>query len=180
MICSGRLELTPAVHSQLMVHLLPTKPKAEEAAFIFCQSAADKDGIRFSVLETYRAPVTDFVYRSFLGLELSDACRATVIKRAHDLNASLIELHSHPLDQRTEFSFSDRSGFTDFVPHVWWRLKGRPYGAIVVGQSGFDSLCWFSNPTKPDAVLELHIGDRRIFPTGLTLSSWENGYGSQV
>lgn len=171
------LEMPLARYQKLKTHLLPRRCQAEEAAFLFCQSVPAEGSERFSFLESYLVPVTDFIHRSLFALELSDLCRARVIKRAHQLSASLIEIHSHPLGLRTLFSSSDLIGFADFVPHVWWRLKGRPYAAIVVGPSGFDSLCWLSNPKKPDAVLELDIAGQHSLPTGLTLSRWEEEEG---
>jgi hypothetical protein len=177
MTSNARLELPVVVHNDLMAHLLPRRPKSEEVAFVFCHSVRTAREVRLSFLESYLVPATGFIYKSLFGIELSDACRGSVIKRAHELNASLIEMHSHPLAGTVEFSPSDRNGFSDFVPHVWWRLKQRPYAAIVVGPRGFDSLCWFSNCGRPDCVLELQVAERLITPTGLTLANWEDGNG---
>jgi len=177
MTSNARLELPVLVHSELMAHLLPARPKSEEVAFIFCHFMQTEGEVRFSFIESYPVPTAGFVYKSLFGIELSNTCRASVIKRAHDLKASLIEVHSHPLAKSTEFSPSDRVGFADFVPHVRWRLKQRRYGAIVVGPHGFDSLCWVSDCERPDGVLELQVARRRMTPTGLTLANWENTDG---
>ncbi len=168
------LEIPPKAYSGLVNHLLPSKPKSEEAAFVFCSPVQSGRDVRFTFVESYVVPPSDFRYRSLFGLELSDCCRARVIKRAHDLNTSLLELHSHPLAELVRFSPSDRSGFEEFVPHVWWRLKQRPYAAIVMGRTGFDSLSWLSDPMRPDGVLEVQIGEHRLMPTGLTYKHWED------
>ena len=67
-------------------------------------------------------------------LSLSDDERAAVIKWTHDNDASLIEAHVHRGWQAAEFSGSDWSGLDAFVPHVWWRLRHRPYIALVFGK----------------------------------------------
>jgi hypothetical protein len=159
-------------HTALMKHLLPRRPKTEEAAFVFCQVQSLGAEMAFQFLDVHLVSRSEFNYKSLYGLELTDGCRAEVIKRAHDLNASLLEVHSHPRASIVEFSASDRSGFAEFVPHVWWRLKKKPYAAIVVGQSGFDSLSWVSGPETPDGVLDLQVGDERLRPTGLTFGNW--------
>lgn len=128
----------------------------------------------FRFIEMHLVPPSEFGYKSLYGMELTDDCRAKVIKRAHDLGASLIEVHSHPKARAAEFSFSDHAGLADFVPHVWWRLKNKPYGAIVVGPNNFDSLSWSSNPRRPDGVLDLLVGEQRLAPTGLSLEHWED------
>ena len=37
----------------------------------------------------------------------------------------------HRQGDPAEFSASDRKGLESFVPHVWWRLRHRPYLALV-------------------------------------------------
>lgn len=75
-------------------------------------------------------------------LELTDTTRARIIKRSHDLDTCLMEFHSHPGPYPAAFSPSDMHGFGEFVPHVRWRLKGKPYAAVVIAPSGFDALAW--------------------------------------
>jgi hypothetical protein len=157
--------------------LLPTRPKSEEVAFIFCGANQREGEVLFSFVASYSVTPTDFVHRSLFGIELSDACHAKVIKQAHDLGAALIEVHSHPLTKVTAFSLSDIQGFVDSVPHVRWRLKQRPYAAIVVGPRGFDSLYWFSSSGQPDGVLEVQVGEKRLLPTGVTLTKWRDQNG---
>src|SRR6266487_1407438 len=107
-------------------------------------------------------------------MELADETRAQVIKRAHDLGASMVEFHSHPYPWPARFSESDRVGLEEFVPHVWWRLKGRPYAAVVVAPSGFDGLVWMTSPDRPEQLDGIACGDRLLRPTGLTLRHWHD------
>jgi hypothetical protein len=120
----------------------------EEAAFAFLMP--DADGTRFTLVEWIAIPATGFASRSGWHLELTDEMRARVIKRAHDLGACLGEFHSHRGRERPSFSPSDLLGFEEFVPHVWWRLKGRPYLAMVVSTEGLDGLVWRSGPRRPE------------------------------
>jgi hypothetical protein len=174
-MATALLEIPPATYSCLLKHLLPPRPKSEEAAFVFCRALANNSEVHFHLLEHYLVPASDFEYKSMFGIVLNDRSRAKIIKRAHDLDASLVEMHSHPKSFAAEFSPSDRSGFAEFVPHVWWRLKQRPYAAIVVGPGGFDSLFWVTNATRPDGVLAVNAGEHLI-PTGRTFEAWDGDY----
>lgn len=106
-------------------------------------------------------------------LELKHTARAAVIKRAHDLDVSLVEVHSHLGASPAGFSLSDRSGLRETVPHMWWRLKKRPYVAIVVAASGFDALAWIDNPSIPRALDALVAGNRILKPTNHSLGGWK-------
>jgi hypothetical protein len=172
-MASFSLNIPASQHRALMKHLLPVRPKAEEAAFVFGRARQAGAETEFQFLDVHLVPPSEFNYRSLYGIELTDGCRAAVIGRAHDLNASLLEFHSHPQAAAVEFSQSDRSGFAEFIPHVWWRLRKRPYGAVVVGPRGFDSLSWTSGPERPDGVLDLRVGKKLLKPTALTFVNWE-------
>ena len=150
-------------------HLVPPNSNIEEAAFIFARCLKDNGSLIFEFLEALLLNPDDFAFRSAYYLELSDATRARVIKRAHDLGASLIEFHSHVDDDAAAFSPSDLAGFGDIVPHLWWRLKQRPYAAIVMTSTGFDALAWVTSPTSPVPVDELILDDRSLFPTNHTI-----------
>jgi hypothetical protein len=103
-------------------------------------------------------------------LSLSDEERAAVIKWAHDNDASLVEAHVHRAWYPAEFSGSDWSGLDAFVPHVWWRLRHRPYIALVFAESTFDGLVWRRDPTTPETLAGLVVGDGPAqLPTGRSL-----------
>jgi hypothetical protein len=140
------IDLPASVHKALWTHLLPKKLISEEAAFVFVRREEDASGYIFRSVDWYPVLPVGFSSRSTFHFELADETRGAVIKRAHDLGASLVEFHSHSGRWPAAFSASDLSGFEEFVPHVWWRLRGRPYGAIVVGRSGFDGLFWLHHP----------------------------------
>jgi hypothetical protein len=172
-MASAVLEIPSRDYSRLLKHLLPSRPRSEEAAFLFCRAVDAGTEVVFRFVESYAVPVVDFQYKSISGMVLNDGCRAKVIKRAHDLGAALLEVHSHPTCSVAEFSPSDFRGFAEFVPHVRWRLKQRPYGAIVVGPDSLDSLFWATGSVRPDGVLNLNTGRRRLAPTGRSFELWE-------
>lgn len=163
-----RLHLPVDVRAAIWRHLLPHADAPEDAAFIFAR-ASSQDGVqRLEHVEWSAVPPEGFASRSAYHLELSDEARAAVIKHAHDLGAAIVEFHSHRSDWPAQFSPSDWAGFEEFVPHVRWRLKGRPYGAVVVTASGFDGLVWLDNSDAPVRMDSIVAGDQLLRPTGLS------------
>lgn len=136
------LRITRKEYELIWYHLFGKNLLDEEAAFLFTKTTIENNSLIFEYIGWYPIPSKGFIYRSEQFFELTDKTRAFVIKRAHDLDASLIEIHSHTGPWPAAFSFSDNSGFDEFVPHVLWRLKGRPYSAIVFTRSDFDGLVW--------------------------------------
>jgi hypothetical protein len=167
------LVLAQGLHQQIWDHLLHENQKAEEAAFCFVRDNGQND---LQFLDWYPIPDEDFDYHSLYHFELSAQCQSRVIKRAHDLRASLVEFHSHPYPYPAEFSSSDKAGFREFVPHVWWRLKGGPYAAVVVAPGSFDSLAWTADPKEPNGVLRIQIGTKILEPTSRTFGALNGSY----
>lgn len=166
---SAVLDLTTDVYRDIHRHVLPPHSRHEEAVFVFARS----DGAgNFTLVDLYRVPPEGFDHRSPYFLELTDETRQLVIKRGHDLCASVIEIHSHPLQKHAAFSTSDRRGFREFVPHLLWRLGGRPYGAIVVAEDSFDSLAWFDTVEATVPMAIRLDGNAVMEPTGETHSTW--------
>ena len=145
-------------------HLLPRWHRVEEAAFLYVVPTEDA----FEYLEWFPVPASGFASRSAYYLELDDKTRAKVIKRAHDLGASIVELHSHLGRVRPRFSPSDLAGFRDFVPHVLWRLKYLPYFAVVMTRTGFDGFVWKSGPDTPERLHGIQVGSLLLSPTKLS------------
>lgn len=173
------LELPAKVYGDLRAHLLPGDSDVEQAAFVYARTERDaNDGVAFRFVDHELIRPTGFAIQHSYHLELGDEQRAAVIKRAHDLNASIVEFHSHPGPFPACFSPSDLYGFKDFVPHVWWRLKNRPYLAVVVASTGFDALAWVNSPSAPEAVDSIVMeSGKRVTPTGLTMKTLLNGGG---
>lgn len=168
------LELPLDVYRRVRPHLL-SDLNNESAAFLFVRPENNPDATLFSCVDEYLVPVSGYRFRSGYHLELAEHVQAEVIKRAHDLGASLVELHSHVGHWPARFSESDFMGFSEFVPHVWWRLKGAPYFAIVMAGSGIDGIAWLEKPEKPQLLDGLLVNGQIIKTTGLSLG--EKLYG---
>ncbi len=165
---TNHLDIAPSVHDRLFEHLF--KDGMEQVAFVFAEATATGDGVLFSAQDAYLVQADEFAFQSEYHVSLNDDCLGRVIKQAWDRKASLVDLHSHISGLHpTRFSPSDLCGLSDFVPHVWWRLKHKPIAALVVSPSSFDALVWTSSPDDPEGLASLRVGGGEIFPTGLTL-----------
>lgn len=160
------LELPRTVHEELQRHLLRKPHDTEEAAFVFAKHSGVDN--RFTHVESFPVPPEGFVVQLPYHFELTDETRARVIKRAHDLGSSVIELHSHTGPWPAQFSPSDWSGFEEVVPHVWWRLKNRPYAAVVVTKTGFDAFAWLADPNTPARLGGISVDGQLLEPTRLS------------
>jgi hypothetical protein len=165
------VRMSPEVIRELMEHLLPEGGACEEAAFLYANFHIN-DFIYFEICAVDKLLPSDFDVRECDYLQLKDATRARLIKRAHDLNASLIEIHSHLGPWTAAFSEADTIGLTETVPQLWWRLSKRPYIAIVVAHSGFDALVWLDDPKIPQALEAIVVGDQTLKPTNQSLRRW--------
>ena len=163
------LNIPSSVYEEIWAHLLKNNTRSESAGFMFVVPGSNEDDTQvFEHVEWYPVPPNGFVEDSWYHFELTDETRAGVIKRAHDLGASIVEFHSHLGPEPARFSPLDRSGLREFVPHVWWRLRARPYFAVVVTPTDFDALAWMSDPEKPQHLDAILVGDRIFQPTQLS------------
>lgn len=167
------LNLGNSLYVELMAHLLPPKCRQEQGAFLFAHAARSDGEIVFEVIEAAKLGRGDFAVQESDYLEMADETRAGLIKRAHDLDALLVEMHSHLGPWPAAFSPSDRLGLAETVPHMWWRLNKRPYIAIVVAGSGFDALLWLDDPKSPRALDGVRAGDRLLKPSNNSLRGWQ-------
>lgn len=166
------LRLPEGVHGRLWNHLLPQDADREEAAFLFLEPVASNERLLFEYIDEELLSACDFASQEDDYLELSSEARARLIKRAHDLNACVAEMHSHPFPWPAEFSVADRIGLRETVPNMFWRLKNRPYLAIVVAPSGFDALVWLDSPHAPHPLSGIIAGNQLLHPTNLSLGGW--------
>ena len=163
------LHVPSSVYQEIEAHLLDKNAESESAGFMFVVPA-NHDGVNdvYEHVEWCPVPPDGFLENSWFHLELTDEFRASVIKRAHDLGASIVEFHSHLGPQPARFSPFDRRGLREFVPHVRWRLKNRPYFAVVVTHTAFDGLAWMKDPEEPQYLDGIVVGDRVFEPTRLS------------
>lgn len=166
------LKVEHSLYNDLIDHLLPQESGQEQAAFLFAKRTRSNHEVLFEVIESVKLGASDLAEQETDYLEMADETRARLIKRAHDLEASLVEMHSHPGPWPAAFSLADRNGLKETVPHMWWRLQKRPYVAIVVANSGFDALVWLDNPRTPQPLNGLLVGDHLLRPTNSSLQGW--------
>lgn len=170
------MESTLEIHGELFTQLsghLAVGPD-EQLAFLL----ARWDGDLATVFDLRLIAASSFDLQTPWHLALSDQERASVIKWAHDSDASLVEAHVHRGWGSAEFSGSDWSGLDVFVPHVWWRLRHRPYLALVFDDPSFDGIVWRTDPTTPERLDRLIVGNGPArFPTGQSLPRrrWSDG-----
>jgi hypothetical protein len=160
------LSIPADMNQDLRSHLF--KSDVEQLAFLLAvRPGADSHDLR--LVDLYAVPPDGFEMQSSIYISLRQEVRAKVIKWAWDRGACLVEAHSHRGHTRAAFSPSDIAGFREFVPHVWWRLQGRPYAALVFTRQCFDALIWISGPSSPEEVEALRVeGEQEERPTGLT------------
>ncbi|HLJ97729.1 MAG TPA: hypothetical protein VKU02_31500 [Gemmataceae bacterium] len=165
------LDLRAGLKEELWAHLLQND--TEQVAIVFAAVESKDNATVFSARDAYLATAADFEIHSEFHVELTDEARARIIKTAWDTGTSPVEFHSHPGDYRgAKFSPSDMYGFSDYVPHCRWRLRGRPYLAVVVTPAGMDALAWTDTGGKPvglDAIRP--AGGAAIRPTNQTIES---------
>jgi hypothetical protein len=159
------LLMTRAEKQRLWRHLLPRKHRVEEAAFIFAKSDGENNLV-LTCHESWFLGESDFSYQSDNHIELLDSTRARLIKHAHDSATCVVEFHSHLGPWPARFSYSDRMGFAEWVPHLRWRLQGRVYAAFVVTKSGFDGLAWTAG--APEHINRIRVGKTALRPTNLS------------
>lgn len=163
------LSMSHSMYRKLRRHLRPLGD-VEQVAFAFARPAQSA-GLVLEALELHAVPVGGFVHQSKYHVELTDESRAFAIKRAHDLGASLVEFHSHLFIGGAEFSPSDVAGFHELVPHVMWRLAGRPYLAVVVSPDGHDAVAWMRPGAGPLQASGILVDGRLHRASGRSLAS---------
>ena len=163
------LSLPADVYADVRAHLLPSDSSQESVCFVFVAPVLINDDVQvFEYVDWYPVPSDGFVERSLYNLELTDETRARVIKRAHDLQASIVEFHSHLGPQPAAFSIPDHRGLREIVPHVWWRLRKKPYFAVVVTHNDFDGVAWMVDPKEPQYLDGIVVGGEMLRPTKLS------------
>jgi hypothetical protein len=162
----------PAITYQKVLGHLFSNMETEHAAFLYTHIATSESTLVLSVEDHFLVPRDAFVRRSAYHFELRDDIQRHIINGAHARECGLVEAHSHPFPAPACFSETDVLGLTDWVPHVRWRLAGRPYAAIVVAPGSFDGIVFSARDTQ--AVLDtLIVGGIHMRPTGATINDWE-------
>ncbi len=146
-----RVIAADGVHDGVEEHLV----KPEQVGFFL----ADYDATsRTFHLKEWRPVLADgYEVQTEVHVALTDETRVEMIQWAWRHGLSLVEVHSHADWGAAEFSGSDRCGFEEWVPHLWWRLAGRPYAALVTSGGTFDGWAWIDDPKQPEQIDELEV-----------------------
>lgn len=144
----------------------------EQVAFMFTGPPARNGPL--VVKDIYEVPPDGFDYQSDVHVSLTDQTRAHVIKHAWDFGGALVETHSHKYGP-PGFSPSDLYGFLEWVPHVRWRLTGRPYIALVFVSDAFDALVWEGPDSTPSPLKALIVEGKSKLPSGITYRQLTEG-----
>jgi hypothetical protein len=158
---------TAALYDRAQQHLRGT---VEQVGFFLADLGEEE---RAFVLREWRpVPPEAFEFQGAYHVTLRDDVRPEIIRWAWDRDACLVEIHSH-LDGVASFSSSDLFGLEGWVPHVRWRLEGRPYAAIVNAGETFDALAWLDGAMSQ--VEQLQVDDRTYPATARTLARLTKG-----
>ena len=170
------IRMSPATYTRIWSHL--QNGTAEQVAFALADITDNSAGIVFDVRDTLLMGPADVVAQTDDHVALTDEAQGRVIKAAWDRSLALIEFHLHG-DARysAEFSSLDLQGLDEWVSHVRWRLKGKPYAAIVVAPSDFDALVWQADSEAPKELDVLNVGGHEYRPTGLTMARLRRKHG---
>jgi hypothetical protein len=169
---STMLSFPANLHEELLTHLLHSDE--EQVAFLFTQPPVAGKPLRIS--ELLAVLQDDFDHQSAYHVALADEVRGTVIRRAWQFGACIVEAHSHVDGDPASFSRSDLAGFRDWVPHVRWRLGGRTYVALVFADHSFDALVWEEGHDRPGSLAGVAVDGTGILkPTGITLNRLSRG-----
>lgn len=161
------IQIEKSFFSKIRKYLLQSH--LEQVCFLFSKDTFYDSTLIMEVKDYYLVAPHEYEYQSSFHVELKDSCQAKVIKSAWDKKLSLGEIHSHPTSKKAFFSQSDISGFQEFVPHVWWRLKKGPYIAIIQAQSELDALAWVKTPDIYEPIDKIKIGKSVIRPSNFTI-----------
>ncbi len=161
------LHIAPETYEYIHKYLFSAK--TEQVAFLFLEQQKIGDSLTLTVKDFFCVPQSELVFESTYHAEVTPEVQAKVIKQAWDNKLHLGEVHTHPfVGEEAGFSYSDRLGFEEFVPHVWWRLQKGPYIALVFGHDSFDALVWVQDPHTPERIEAIHVGDKILHPTNLS------------
>jgi hypothetical protein len=143
------------VFDRAVAHL---EQRPEQVGFFL--AVADADARTFDLREWRGVPDDGLAYRSDVHVELAEHAQTAAIKWAWESGLALVEVHSHRCGP-AQFSGADFVGFDDWVPHVRWRLRGRPYAALVSAGETLDGLAWVEDDAELVERIELDDGEIR-------------------
>lgn len=158
------IEIPDLIEDKLRRHLF--QGELEQGAFLFADAIRNQDELHMKVRDVYLIPPEGWQVQLEVYLEMTDEERGKVMKIARDGDFAVVDCHSHPgSDDGVWFSPSDISGITEFAGYVRWKLGGKPYAAMVWGESSLDAVIWEGEFLIAHPVQEVLV-------TGSKIASW--------
>jgi hypothetical protein len=108
-------------------------------------------------------------------VQLTDDAQQRLLQWAAVRDGWLIEIHSHlgALSEPAQFSETDTAGLETWVPHVRWRLRQRPYAALVFGLVTIDGVAWAGpKGDPPTQITAWTVAGGATPTTGLSLAQF--------
>lgn len=169
---TATLVVDPDLYRSCRAHLAQ---RAEGIGFFMADYESTS---RAFVLRQWRAiPASGLEASNEFHVALQEDMQADIIKWAWNDGGSLVEAHSHGPDQLACFSPFDVDGFDEWVPHIWWRLRGRPYAAIVIAGDSTDALAWIEGPATPEQIEGISVSEHLELSTRATFTQFGRGRG---
>lgn len=138
----------------LRAHLFQNE--VEQGAFLFARAEQTADTLSLVAEESYLVPARGWEVQMDVYLQMKDSERGKIMQMARAKKLCAIDCHSHPYSGGDVwFSPSDVAGITDFAAYAKWKLDGRPFAAMVWGETSVDAVMWsgdFGGPTVPDEI----------------------------
>ena len=128
----------------------------EQGAFLFSRTRSAENELLIEVVDCYLIPAEGWEVQLDVYLEMKDQERGKIMKMARD--CGVVDCHSHP-DSQDEIAFSpsDRKGITEFAAYAKWKLPGKPYVAMVWGESSVDAVVWHDSFEAPWQLGEVRV-----------------------
>src|SRR5579859_2501337 len=151
------LRIAARTLTELHRQMLAVAP-AEAAAFL-CAEPSDGS----LVVHDFRV----FSAREMNGgadaLQLDDDVQATALAKIKRDGHTLVEVHTHPgSGSLVRFSPFDMQQLPSFARYVRLKMPGRGFGALVLGESGYEALLWSEQEPRPITLRA--VGELRAQP----------------
>lgn len=147
MVLRAPAQMLEQLHTALLSHA-----PYEAAAFLSTEPSGD--GL---VLRDVRAFTADEMTDNGGELTLDEDIQARELARIKRTGHALVEVHTHPAAAgAVRFSSLDDAELDSFARYVSHKLPGRPFGALVVGPTGYAGRAWIDG----------QVQDLRLAPAG--------------
>lgn len=153
----NRLVIPRTLSDKARAHLF--KDYGEHFLFFLCETSQNVKETCFQAKDIILIDDGDLCVSDDFGMEIRLQVLIDVMNRANREGFALVEGHNHSIGYGVGFSYTDRKGFSEFVPYVLSTL-GKPYGATVWNGREIAALFWIHGqigPSKMDVLIENEV-----------------------